>query len=538
VYYVVPALFGPAEGIWIPPEDYTIGSSLSITYQATDPVSGETHSYSPRYIPGGYRSSPSIRNAFLHADYLIATTPEALFIHYDHDEVNELLSTMAELAKEKNGVLGALPLGAPSYTLKGLISEGGAWYEKLVGSEGAGAFDYLLLVGQADIVPPWPTLRIPAPRLNGYGGQVNLSDYPYANIREDERPELKVGRILGLTAAELTIPIQASIDVANGMADYNASNALLVSGPDDTWEPHVKKIEEAKDILEGRGIVVEVVHTEYYTTKHSMLSEALAIDGEEATEIKGSGAEWDDYTVNELACWLLLVKDEDVIMDQIPYQPSWLNNTIIINNANSYVSRDILDHALELAEEIQAERSNRCGPYEGWTYDYLPSPERVLQERSDEVKNCTPDKCTPDKDIIFFFGHGASDSWGSVLDDWVTSDCPIEPITFGRSRPIVIAMSCLTGDYEHISSDHGASNIARAFMRNNAAAYLGSTELSAVSTNDEVTGEKFWEYWSSTSRIGDTIFDLKTWAIEQNEDIWRLVAYEYNLYGDPKFGGE
>jgi len=75
-------------------------------------------------------------------------------------------------------------------------------------------------------------------------------------------------------------------------------------------------------------------------------------------------------------------------------------------------------------------------------------------------------------------------------------------------------------------------------MRNNAAAYLGSTELSAVSTNDEVTGEKFWEYWSSTSRIGDTIFDLKTWAIEQNEDIWRLVAYEYNLYGDPKFGGE
>ena len=48
-----------------------------------------------------YTSSAAVINAFLHADYLIATTPEALFSHYDHDEVNELLSTMAELAKRK-----------------------------------------------------------------------------------------------------------------------------------------------------------------------------------------------------------------------------------------------------------------------------------------------------------------------------------------------------------------------------------------------------------------------------------------------------
>jgi len=148
----VPALFGPAEGIWISPEDYIIGSSLSITYRATDPVSRESDFYSPARIPDEYTSSATVINAFLHADYLIATTPEALFSHYDHDEVNELLLTMAELAKEKNGVLGDLPLGARSYTLKGLISEGGAWYEKLVGSWGVGAFDYLLLVGEAWIL--------------------------------------------------------------------------------------------------------------------------------------------------------------------------------------------------------------------------------------------------------------------------------------------------------------------------------------------------------------------------------------------------
>jgi hypothetical protein len=120
-----------------------------------------------------------------------------------------------------------------------------------------------------------------------------------------------------------------------------------------------------------------------------------------------------------------------------------------------------------------------------------------------------------------------------VLDDWTTSECPIEPIDFGRSCPIIIAFSCLTGNYE----DEPGRSIARAFLRNGAAVYIGSTEVSSSGAAEEATREAFWRSWTRSSRIGDAFFDFRDRNMRTGGG-WRYFAYEYNLYGDPKFGGD
>jgi len=106
-------------------------------------------------------SSEETNGAFLDADYLIVTNTEKLFEHNhpNDDDVHELLATMAELAKEKNGVLGYLPYGSRSaYTIRRYFGSAGAWYEKLVGPGEEGSFNYLLLVGETEIIPSfYPT---------------------------------------------------------------------------------------------------------------------------------------------------------------------------------------------------------------------------------------------------------------------------------------------------------------------------------------------------------------------------------------------
>jgi hypothetical protein len=138
------------------------------------------------------------------------------------------------------------------------------------------------------------------------GGIIEISDYLYADIGGDEQPELKVGRIIGSNAEELLAPIQASIDVCEGSRDYDGSNALLVTGYEDTWEASIKNTEGGKVTLGEKGVLTSIVHTDYYTTEHGMLAEALRIKGPD-----DGGAAFDpdppmsNYTVEQLAVWLL-----------------------------------------------------------------------------------------------------------------------------------------------------------------------------------------------------------------------------------------
>ena len=473
-------------------------------------------------------SAGMIMEALRSANYLIITNPSKLFEHYPRGDVDDLLTAIGRLAKLRGSIVAPIGGDWSAGTIRNVIREN--WGPKL--ADGWLSSGYLLLVGETEIVPSW---SIPCPGFftDKTGGIIEISDYLYADISGDDQPELKVGRIIGSNAEELLMPIQASIDVCEGSRDYDGSDVLLITGYEDTWEAAIKNAEGGRVTVAGKGVTapVPVVHTEFYTTEHTMLAEALRIKGSD-----DGGAAFDpdppmsSYTVEQLAVWLL--DSEEIYWDIWPLEEYPELYTEFTDSEGrqhrwppAYFGDDEVQQALRIAGRIQADRGGRGGDY-GWTYTYCRTGEEVLRSRAQEVK-----AQTPDKDVIIFLGHGGAGSWACVLDDWTTSECPIEPIDFGRSCPVVIAFSCLTGNYE----DEPGRSIAKAFLRNGAAVYIGSTEVSSTGHNEEVTREGFWRSWTRSSRIGDAFFDMQRRKIREGGN-WRYFVYEYNLYGDPKFG--
>ena len=223
-YKVVPILYNPLRLFSL----YWIGQrELNVSYN--DRFDG---SYSYNYSSPSYSSSTEVQSALASADYLIVTSPDALYSTYDTGEVDTLLSTAAELAKEKLGVLGYLPSWTPHEELKRLISATGSggssrWFGYL--QDNWVDDGYMLIVGEENIVP----------MLNFDLDMTVIGDEPedflYADTCSgDEVPELKLGRIIGNSAANLTIPLRSSISIFKGTSGhyYNPDNALLVSGVD------------------------------------------------------------------------------------------------------------------------------------------------------------------------------------------------------------------------------------------------------------------------------------------------------------------
>ena len=526
-YLAVPILFAPT----IPDECYIFGWLDTYVSFSCDGIS-YGRSFSLRHHPDDFSS------VLGSADYIIITNPSRLFSNNAGDEegVNALLIKMAELAMLKRGVLGYLRedyRADEANEIKAFISPSGAWSSRLPN------FAYLLIVGEENIVPSY---TISAPNIFTCDPhdqiQIKLSDQPYANVWGDERPDIILGRIIGINPEHLIKPIEASMCVLLGLEDYDGSDALLVSGPEGTWEHTVKSVELGRSVLIRKGVYVKTVHTEYYTTEHDMLSEALRIRGAENGGARFD-ANLDSYDVEQLAIWLLDSVGEywakwaveyDHFTDTEGRQHMW---------APAYTGDPEIQLALRIAEVIQVSRTFECGwdtervkeyarseTYKG-TYAYFRTADEIGHARADSVK-----ANASDKDVILFLGHGNTGSWGCVLDAWIPATvCDIGGIDFGRSRPVVLAFSCSTGDYSG-----GLQSIAEAFLRNGAAAYIGSTEVSAADLNEQMTAEIFWNYWSRGSRIGAIFYSFKRDKILEG-DCWRLTCYEYNLYGDPKFGG-
>ncbi len=443
-YYVVPILFSFDESV-----SYIIGESTSFSYRVGDRnFSGDFDSQSHDALSG----PSNVDLAFMRADYLIVTNAAALFAYgYGRDDVNELLSTMAELAKEKNGVLGYISFPAYAYALRNLIRESppGSWYEKLA------PFDYLLLVGETEIVPSFYMEFLGCIEEDGSRGKIHvrLSDNPYADIYgNDGKPELRVGRIIGNTAHELLIPIMTSINVHRGILAFDRSNALVVTGGGDIQQ----HCEAAGDQLRN------ILHD---------------------------------------------------------------NQKLGLGNITMVYSGQIAGD--NLCEKMEAIGS--------------------------EVKNGAVGK-----DIIAWMGHGGPGSWGWCLDAFVSRECPhptamyvdhSPALGFGTVAPMVFAASCFTGYYEGASfgyCEDGENGIAEAFLKKGAAVYVGcNRSLSGASAN-EFQRQFFENYWTTVRSVGDALFILKNHLI--NVDIndpsnpgfqeWLRVCHIFNLYGDPKFGGE
>lgn len=440
-YFVVPVLYSSA-GV-----PRIIGDSLVISYRVGDSYYSDYFENLPGCTP------PTPDPAFANADYLIVTHPSKLFINNspNRNDVNKLLSLTAELAKEKNGVLGYISFPAYAYALRNLIRESppGSWYEKLA------PFDYLLLVGETEIVPSFYMEFLGCIEEDGSRGKIHvrLSDNPYADIYgNDGKPELRVGRIIGNTAHELLIPIMTSINVHRGILAFDRSNALVVTGGGDIQQ----HCEAAGDQLRN------ILHD---------------------------------------------------------------NQKLGLGNITMVYSGQIAGD--NLCEKMEAIGS--------------------------EVKNGAVGK-----DIIAWMGHGGPGSWGWCLDAFVSRECPhptamyvdhSPALGFGTVAPMVFAASCFTGYYEGASfgyCEDGENGIAEAFLKKGAAVYVGcNRSLSGASAN-EFQRQFFENYWTTVRSVGDALFILKNHLI--NVDIndpsnpgfqeWLRVCHIFNLYGDPKFGGE
>ncbi len=208
----------------------------------------------PQAMSGGVWKSVSAAydDALKESDYLLVTNPIRLFAANpgDADEVQTLLSDMAELTRYRAGALGLLhtydgealrTLVKPASPLAQAIMQAlgwpfpYSWAAKL--HPNFGTQGYLVLVGESEIIPSWTVT------LSGSIGwsnstcktyEADFSDLRYADTHSTAGPELIVGRIIGNDAEDLSVPLRTSIDVCQGTTgfSFDRSHALLVSGTD------------------------------------------------------------------------------------------------------------------------------------------------------------------------------------------------------------------------------------------------------------------------------------------------------------------
>jgi hypothetical protein len=546
-YELVPVLYDPPLSRY----GYLLGlPTVYVEYQDTydRPYSAEAR---VTHLPAwSYREAIL---AITSADYLIVTNPSHLFDPPAiTDDVNTLLATMAELARAKMGALGYLERGTTNEELKGLISpfnprrdipESYLWYMQL--PESWVLNGYMLIVGEAEIVPPWELTFCGEYTSDTYDlaceGSYNratinieLSDNPYANVLGgDGKPDLRIGRIIGNTAQELTVPLRTSLDKGSS---FDRSNALVVSGPENAGDlPFINWIRSLTPILEGQGIAVEAtVHSEYFDTEVTLLREALVI----------LGTRWDydpATTKGEPPSSLSDLSPLIGVYDCMG-EPGHHNDdgTLCLKN---HPPTDLADLHAMISKE-QAERV--WAAVRDYDQDYAVFSDGcdAMAARARAIK-----AGASNKDVIVWTGHGGDRSWGATLDGFISGVCgdtdlridfPAHPINFGSTAPVVTAASCLTGYYEP-DDDNG---IAEAFTRLGAADYLGCTRSLGGGSAAEFQRQFYETFWTPERTLGEAILLLKNHLIDNDQmDInqggyreWLRVSHIFNLFGDPKFG--
>ncbi|MFN2131491.1 MAG: CARDB domain-containing protein, partial [Anaerolineae bacterium] len=227
---------------WMVPIMYEDGTTFEIGHKDVEVTyhgpSGETHTsaFVRDWLNEQHLASP----AFEDADYVIVTHPENLaWRNGFSNDVDRLLMTMADLARLKSGVLGYLESDNPRQILDDLVSTGGAWAERLDPAFQTVGGGHLLIVGEQEIVPAW--------RIESH--DVDLSDQPYSDTGGSSAPDMATGRIIGNTAADLIKPLQASIDVWTGAADFDRSKAWLITGGGEGQDTFAEHIDQIQDIL-------------------------------------------------------------------------------------------------------------------------------------------------------------------------------------------------------------------------------------------------------------------------------------------------
>jgi hypothetical protein len=128
----------------------------------------------------------------------------------------------------------------------------------------------------------------------------------------------------------------------------------------------------------------------------------------------------------------------------------------------------------------------------------------------------------PGRDIIYIFAHGNANGPGAL-------DAPtMGTISFGTTHPFVLSASCLTGDYTN-------GDFVETLFDRGAGSCIASTQLSPMSIN-AVCGVDLYGGAITTDSAGKLFTDLKRSYADKGKT-YRFWSAEYNLYGDPKYGG-
>ena len=135
---------------------------------------------------------------------------------------------------------------------------------------------YVLIVGETEIVASWYVGHDYFTTYSTIPDEVYQSDLPYANISgKTARPELAVGRIVGDSAADLIIPIRASIGVAEGEFgyDWDRTRAVVISGRGDGVDSNfVPTVDIIEDVLNDEFPSVTKLHAKNIGTKDQVLA--------------------------------------------------------------------------------------------------------------------------------------------------------------------------------------------------------------------------------------------------------------------------
>ncbi|MBE0696222.1 MAG: hypothetical protein IH586_04800, partial [Anaerolineaceae bacterium] len=131
------------------------------------------------------------------------------------------------------------------------------------------------------------------------------------------------------------------------------------------------------------------------------------------------------------------------------------------------------------------------------------------------------------QDLLWFYAHGSPTSMEPSVDNSVF------PINFNGTAPIINAFSCSTGNYE----SGGNNSLVVQFFNSGAGGYFGSTEVSPMDKNSNMSRKLYSEFWDAGEPLIKSILQLKNnrWGVSEFYDWWWLVVNEYNYYGDPKF---
>ena len=200
-------------------------------------------------------------------------------------------------------------------------------------------------------------------------------------------------------------------------------------------------------------------------------------------------------------------------------------------DGNANIQKSFTQFVIDTAQILQGEFT-----VDPMHWSAIAATQRVAEFRNRAV----------DKDVIVYQGHGGPDSWGPLGTTDVTGNPlampPVPPVSFGNTHPFIFGLACLTGSYEdHTANapcgafDGGDDNLAEAFFDRGAGVYIGSTEVSPISTNVEAGKAFFQKWWKPYTSLGKALADLKRDRWSQSH-LWRFWVTEYNLYGDPKYG--